>query len=178
MTSVWVPAQYWDGTCTTAGSCNKYDIGFAVTQNGFTNGGSWYGYRSGWSAATIQSYWTYHNGYPGCGLGSSPANCTGGTAYGDDNNDCDVGGGTNSSTDSNGQHRETSFKCDGSPGMSGAPLFSVFSPCGSCVWGVYNQYPASCETGSNCNIAYPNTMGRMTSEWGAVLATIRASNPD
>jgi len=65
-----------------------------------------------------------------------------------------------------------------SPGQSGAPLFSEVPTCGKCVWGVYNQYPSSCEIGSKCNIAYPNVMGRMTSEWGAVLATIKASNPD
>lgn len=118
------------------------------------------------------------DGYPDCTT-AAPVPCTAGTAYGDISTNCSVGNGTNFSNDSNGQSREMRFRCDGSPGMSGAPIYTgALSACAGgarCVLGQYNSY--SC-VGTACGSSvWVNTMGRLTVNYASVLAMLNANNP-
>jgi hypothetical protein len=183
LTFVWVPSEYYNGTCTTVANCNKFDIAFAVVSDTFPSGHpGWFGWDSNLSNAQMDAMSTRMDGYPGCNsvLPARPqTNCTEGTVYGDDNTDCNVGGGTNFSNDSSGQSRELTFKCDGSPGMSGGPIFAInafgCSGTGFCVLGQYNQY--TCEGPACSGVQYPNAMGRMTGAYASIVAYLISTNP-
>lgn len=79
----WFPEEYWDGTCTGSGNCNRYDIALIILA-------PWEGAHPGWlgywyvGGGTMETWNIYMRGYPRADPGdgtcwdypSTPASCT------------------------------------------------------------------------------------------------------
>lgn len=172
----WVPSGY--GDCDSENNCNRWDIGLIFIAQPSGRHPGWYGTWTG-PESTLDSASKWMRGYPGCsssgdtgksrpgGQSQSSHTCTTATLYGDTEN-CTTGGHRNG-------HKEYKIDCDGSPGMSGASIYSKnISSSGWRVVGVYNQYRC---VGPDCSTRWANRMGAVTSDIVSLVELVNDEYP-
>lgn len=192
--SYWIPAGYLADPCT-GHNCNAWDIALIELSDnlGDTVGGMGYGPIAG---ADLEDYSNMMRGYPSCNATrtwspSRPDNspgipgiqCTNGALYGD-TNFCDVGGYTLETFDcyGDGWHCEIHITCDGSPGMSGAAVYTYDAPWANgnpVVAGVYSHFgcvPGGPSPYKDCTDPTENVITRITPTLGGMIAMFKANN--
>ncbi len=168
---VWSPAAWW--TCQN--NCNRFDISLVVLDD-WTDGHSsghpgWMGYPTNLGSAwTSQSF--YMRGYPAIHA-SQPAGLDDTRVLWGDTQTCEIGNSYSANGD--GDDREATFDCDGSPGMSGSSIYRY--PGGSPrTYGVYSQY--NCTAGACAGNNNPNVMTVLVPAYAAWLTYFRDECPN
>lgn len=176
----WFPEEYWDGTCTGIGDCNKYDIALIILEPWTGPHPGWFGY---WyvGADTMQTWNIYMRGYPRADPGngtcwnypSRPQPCTPWVLYGDTET-CNPG--SFFSPDSDNWNREVSLDCDGSRGMSGSAFYTYNAhPDGPVALGEYSQ--ALCIPDDCKGMNFANVMTRITPQYASAISFWRSFCP-
>lgn len=176
----WFPEEYWDGSCSGSGDCNKFDIALIILEPWKGAHPGWFGY---WYVGgdTMQTWNIYMRGYPRANPNTSacfnypsmPSPCTPWVLYGDTEL-CDPGSFFN--PDSDGWNREVSMDCDGQRGMSGSSFYTYNAhPAGPVALGQYSQYWC---TPPNCSdLTFANVMTRITPQYASVISFWRSFCP-
>jgi V8-like Glu-specific endopeptidase len=176
----WFPEQYWDGTCSGTGDCNKYDIALIILEPWTGPHPGWFGY---WyvGAGTMKTWNIYMRGYPRADPAtetcfdypSRPHPCTPWILYGDTEL-CDPG--SFFSPDSSNWNREVSLDCDGSRGMSGSAFYTYEAhPSGPVALGEYSQ--AVCIPDDCKGVTFANVMTRITPQYASAISFWRSFCP-
>ncbi|HEX2875892.1 MAG TPA: trypsin-like serine protease [Polyangiaceae bacterium] len=180
--AAWVDAGYVSNNChttytvATRETCGKYDWALLKLKSI-----SWQNGTPGWMGywlPTTSGWWARIDGYPACGLASSPAGCVANSVYGQD---------TPHSTFNwrgavNGEWTIFNTANDISPGHSGGPIWSATYPDanGPYVLGVVtNEMCSTCAPGegsANDN-TYPTMARAMTSDLAGLITDKRAQFP-
>jgi len=174
----WLPSQYANNECGDSEACNKYDIA-AVELNsdiGDSTGGM--GFAS-CNTTSTQAATNYMRGYPSCASGqtwssSRPSPCTSFALYGSTQL-CGTDYFHSGACWGDGWYCEMLASCDGSPGQSGAAMYTYDIPAFEGNPGaiaVYSEY--ECVDPWCDESTHPNKFTRITPDVAYIISVAKS----